>query len=204
MKQPNNTTPASNKRRKILGAAMTGGAALPVVWKAPVVETVVLPAHAETTGPGGDPTGGTTMPPETCNGTFSPGMFVCVQFRSGIIMDDNLVSSDDSKGPSDSSFGGVSFTIDLPESCCDSGSVLGSWRILSPAALAGQSDSFEGRVHQGDIGCAAEVEDDFSLDLSENQVDALVGQTAVVEVDAGECGGVCQFATTIINCSQAF
>ena len=56
----------STKRTTIKTLAIGGAAAsvaLPASWQKPVVEGVLLPSHAATTGGGGDGTGGTTPAP---------------------------------------------------------------------------------------------------------------------------------------------
>ena len=60
-----------NKTRRKLLLGITGVAGLsqtPLVWKKPVVESVMLPVHAAATAGGGDPSGGaTTAAPQTFN-----------------------------------------------------------------------------------------------------------------------------------------
>ena len=55
-------------RRQVLKSTLAGGAVistsiLPEKWTKPAVDSVILPAHAGTTGSGGDPGAGTTQAP---------------------------------------------------------------------------------------------------------------------------------------------
>ena len=57
-----------NSRRKILKQTLAGGAVISAgvassKWSKPVVDSVVLPAHAQTSTPGGGTGGGTTASP---------------------------------------------------------------------------------------------------------------------------------------------
>ena len=62
---------AENSRRKLLKTAVVGGGvlgaskAMPEKWSKPVVDSVLIPTHAATTGSGGGPGGGTTAAPVT-------------------------------------------------------------------------------------------------------------------------------------------
>jgi hypothetical protein len=62
---------AENSRRKLLKTAVVGGGiigaskAMPEKWSKPVVDSVLIPAHAATTGSGGGGGGGTTVGPTT-------------------------------------------------------------------------------------------------------------------------------------------
>ncbi|MEM7194624.1 MAG: hypothetical protein AAF402_06720 [Pseudomonadota bacterium] len=67
----------SGKRKTLKALALGGigaGIAAPAAWQKPVVDSVVLPAHANTTASGGDGTGGTTMAPTT-EAPFSGNFF---------------------------------------------------------------------------------------------------------------------------------
>ncbi|MEM7194385.1 MAG: hypothetical protein AAF402_05500 [Pseudomonadota bacterium] len=182
-------------RRKVLGIAAAGSITAPAVWKAPVVDSIVLPVHAETTGGGGDPGGGTTEPPATtlppCLGRATDPPTFCVRVES----DNPLFDVADVKGIGPNQLG-VDFNLAFPSACCDSGS--GSWRILSPSALAGQSGSLSFE-EEGD--CQAFPTTDISVPGDPSD---LIGQTLSIELDLGACAGVCTISGTIIDCNEAF
>ncbi|MEM7194625.1 MAG: hypothetical protein AAF402_06725 [Pseudomonadota bacterium] len=64
-------TQIPSARRKAIKTLGIGGAGLaaPAAWQKPVIDTVLLPSHAQTTDSGGDGTGGTTTP-EPFSGVF--------------------------------------------------------------------------------------------------------------------------------------
>ena len=66
-----------NSRRNILKQTLAGGAVITAgvassKWSKPVIDSVVLPAHAETSTPGGGSGGGTTASPSGGTTTVTP------------------------------------------------------------------------------------------------------------------------------------
>jgi hypothetical protein len=176
-------------RRKLLGVMVAGGVAVPMAWKRPVVDTVVLPAHAATTGSGGDPGEGIECMGELGN------IFACVGFIDAKSGEEQLVGAD-SDLPEHFR---LDVTYLLPAACCNAGTQV-TCKILAPPSLAGTTKLVETSLEGGDSddeACFAFGE--FSTDNAD--FDALIGKTAVVEIDAGECGGVCTAETTIVDCN---
>ncbi len=68
---------AEKSRRKLIKGL---GISIPTVWAAPIIEAVILPAHAETTGRGETCSGSTTLPDETIDFVCNSGISSFKQF----------------------------------------------------------------------------------------------------------------------------